>query len=121
MASTPLSREERLKEYFRRLGAQPASHTADESLERIIRTLGEVEDEHSGIPKSDPPPPMNMPDGRMYPPQADQIVRNQDGGVIARTRGHDLAIGGDGSITIRNTKSGKIEFQQRGTGHCPGT
>ncbi len=110
--STPLSREERLREYFRRLGGQPASQTAEEALNRIVRTLDEVEDAHSGIPKSEPPPPMNMSDGRMYPPQADRIIRNRDGTITTRTRGHDIFIGSNGSITIRNRQTGQIEFQQ---------
>jgi len=115
--STPLSREERLREYFHRLGGQPASQTAEEALTRIVRTLEEVEDAHSGIPKSEPPPPMNLPDGRMYPPQADRIVRHRDGSITARTRGHDISIGSQGSITIRSRQTGEIEFHQPNAGN----
>jgi hypothetical protein len=52
--STPLSREERLREFFKRLGEQAPSRTAEEALQRVVRTLDEVEDAYSGVPKSDP-------------------------------------------------------------------
>jgi hypothetical protein len=114
--ATPLTRGQRLGEYFDRLGKQPASRTADEALGRVGRTLEEVEDALSGIPKKTPPPPPKMPDGRMYPPQADNIVRNTDGSISARTAGHRIEIGADGSITIRNIKTGEIDFHQPGAG-----
>jgi hypothetical protein len=110
----PLTRGQRLGEYFDRLGKQPASRTAEEALGRVGRTLDEVEDALSGIPKKTPPPPPKMPDGRMYPPQADNIIRNPDGSISARTAGHRIEIGADGSITIRNIKTGEIDFHQPG-------
>jgi RHS repeat-associated protein len=114
--TNPLTRGQRLREYFDRLGKQPPSRTADEALGRISRTLEEVEDALSGIPKKTPPPPPKMPDGRMYPPQPDKIVRNADGSISARTAGHTVEIGADGSITIRNIKTGEIDFHQPGAG-----
>jgi len=115
--ATPLARGGRLTEYYNRLRGQPASRTADEALGRVGRTLDEVEDALSGIPKKNPPPPPNMPDGRMYPPQADNIVRHADGSITARTRGHDISIGRDGSITMTNRQTGKVDFQQPGAGN----
>jgi RHS repeat-associated protein len=112
----PLTRGQRLAEYFNRLRGQPASRTADEALDRIGRTLDEVEDALSGVPRKNPPPPPKMPDGRMYPPQADNIVRNADGSISARTAGHRIQIGADGSITIRNIETGGIDFHQPGAG-----
>jgi hypothetical protein len=90
--------------------------TAEEALDRLIQTLIEVEDDLSGIPRSDSPPPPKMPDGRMYPPQEDNITRNPDGSISANTRGHTIEIGKDGSITIRDKQTGQIEFQQPGGG-----
>lgn len=115
--NAPLSREERLREYFRRLGGQPPSQTAEDALERIIVTLDEVEDAYSGIPKSDPPPAMNVLGNRMYPPQADRIIRQRDGSITARTRGHEISIGSNGSIAITNSQTAAVEFQQAGTGN----
>jgi hypothetical protein len=80
-------------------------------LGRVGRTLDEVEDALSGIPRRNPPPPPNMPDGRMYSPQADNITRHADGRITARTAGHRIEIGADGSITIRRL-SGEIDFHQ---------
>ena len=114
--SSPLSREERLREYFNRLGGQPPSQSAEEALERVIRTLDEVEDAHSGIPKSGTPPPIGQSDGRMYPPLGDRVIRRADGSVTAQTKGHDMLISRDGSITIRNRATGETEFDQTGRG-----
>lgn len=112
----PLTRTQRLTEYFNRLRQQPASRTAEETLVRLSQTLMEVEDELSGIPRQEPPPPPNRPDGRMYPPQADNIRRLPDGSITARTAGHRIEIGADGSITIRNVRTGDIDFHQPGAG-----
>lgn len=111
-----LTRTQRLAEYLNRLRQQPASCTAEEALARLSQTLVEVEDELSGIPKQEPPPPPNRPDGRMYPPQADNVQRLADGNITARTAGHRIEIGVDGSITIRNVRTGEIDFYQAGVG-----
>jgi hypothetical protein len=111
-----LTRSQRLSEYFRRLTEQPASRTAEEALARLSQTLTDVEDELSGVPRQEPPPLPNVPDGRMYPPQADMSVRHADGSITARTRGHDVLIGRDGSITVTNRRTGQVEFHQNGAG-----
>lgn len=111
---TPRTIRERLDEFYRRLAAQPPSRTADDALERIRTTLNEVEDDLSGVPKAAPPPPPNAPDGRMYPPLDDFVARLADGGLLARTRGHEIVIGANGRITIRLTANGAIEFEQSG-------
>jgi len=116
-APTPLTRGQRLTEYFNRLRGQPASRTADEALGRVSQTLHEVEDALSGIPRQNPPPPPNMPDGRMYPPLADRITRHADGSITAQTRGHDISIGRDGSITMTNRQTGQVDFHQPGAGN----
>lgn len=111
---TALTRTQRLAEYFNRLRQQPASCSAEEALARLSQTLMEVEDELSGIPSQEPPPPPNRPDGRMYPPQADNLQRLHDGNITARTAGHLIELGVDGSITIRNVRTGEIDFHQAG-------
>jgi hypothetical protein len=90
----------RLAELYKRLGTQ-SSRTAEEALERIVKTLDKVEDLHSGVPKKDPPPPPGSGDGRLYPPLEDRITRHSDGSITARTVGHDIEIEADGSVTIR--------------------
>jgi hypothetical protein len=111
-----MTKQQRLEEYYNRLGGQQPSTTAQEALDRLGQTLLEVEDDLSGIPRSDPPPARNMPDGRMYPPLEDSIIRNPDGSILATTKRHDIEIGNDGSITIRNIRTGQIDFQQPGEG-----
>jgi hypothetical protein len=111
-----MTKQQRLEEYYDRLWGQPLSTTAESALDRLEQTLTKVEDELSGIPRSDPPPPRNMPDGRMYPPLEDSITRNPDGSISATTAGHRIEIGNDGSITIRNIRTGQIDFQQPGEG-----
>jgi hypothetical protein len=112
----PLTPRERLEEFYNRLGGQQPSATLDDALERIRRTLDEVEDLYSGITKKIPPPPRNQPDGRMYPPQDDSVARNPDGSLVAQTKGHTIDIGKDGTITIRKRSTGQVEFHQAGGG-----
>lgn len=102
----PAPVRQRLEEFYRRLGSQPPSQTPDDALERIRRTLDEVEDELSGIPKASPPPPPGRPDGRLYPPLDDLVTRLADGGISARARKHDIQTDPDGTITIRNPERG---------------
>jgi len=111
-----MTRAQRLAEYYRRLGTQPPSMTAEDALARIRNTLDEVEDAFSGIPRSHPPPPRSRPDGRMYPPLDDYVTRQTDGTIRAQTRRHDIQIGRDGTITITNRTSGQIEFEGPGAG-----
>src|SRR5262249_48111506 len=101
---------------YNRLGGQQPSATAEEALERVRNTLTEVEDAHSGIPRSDPPPPPGQSDGRMYPPLDDYVTRLPDGSITARTLRHDIVPGRDGSITITTRASGQTEFHQPGGG-----
>lgn len=83
-------------------------------MDQVSKTLDDVEDQLSGIPKKSPPPPPNMPDGRMYPPLPDRIKTMPDGTLVARTRGHIIEAGPDGSLKIINVKTGEVELQKRG-------
>ncbi len=112
----PLSIQKRLEEFYRRLSAQPPSVAADQALERIGKTLEEVEDQHSGVLKKDPPPPPNRPDGRMYSPKTDRIIRHPDGRITAAARRHTIDIGNQGTITTRRATTGTVEFYQAGGG-----
>jgi hypothetical protein len=103
---------ERLNEFFHRLGNSPRANSAEDALEEIGRTLDAVEDALSGIPKQTPPPPPSMPDGRMYPPLSDNILRRADGTIMAWTRGHIIEIGADGSVVIRNKRTKAVEFNK---------
>ena len=108
---------ERLAEYYRRLGNLRRARNAEEGMEQVRETLTQVEDDLSGIPKSEPPPPPGKSDGRMYPPMDDFIQRNPDGSMSARTRGHNIEIGADGEITITNRRNSNIDFNKPGAGN----
>ncbi len=103
---------ERLKEFYHRLGNLPRAKSAEDALEELARTLDAVEDALSGISKQTPPPPPSMPDGRMYPPLSDYIIRRADGTIMAWTRGHIIEIGVDGSLVIRNKRTKAVEFNK---------
>ncbi len=105
---------ERLAEFYARLGQLPAARSADEALQQLADTLDAVEDAFSGVPKKTPPPPPNMPDGRMYPPLPDFTTRHPDGSMTARTRGQVIEIGADGRLTIKNKRTGAVEFERQG-------
>src|SRR5205814_1831190 len=114
LKGTPRSIEDRLAEFYSRLANLPAPGTADEALEQVATTLDAVEDDWSGVPKKTPPPPPNMPDGRMYPPLPDRIVHHADGSLTARTKGHIIEVGAKGSVTFRRKKTGVIEYTREG-------
>jgi hypothetical protein len=95
----------------------PPATTAEEALARVRDVLNEVENIYSGIPRTDPPPPIGQTDGRLYPPLDDNVKRLADGGIKAQTKGHSIVIGPNGSITIMNGVTGQIEFRQPGGGN----
>jgi hypothetical protein len=106
--------------YFERLKNAPTANSAEEAIDLIAKTLDQVEDEFSGIPKN--PSPSLEPDGRMYPPQADYTVANPDipGGYIQTTRGHKIYINPDGSIrmVVRTDRpnAGRVDLEKPGGG-----
>ncbi|WP_282434910.1 eCIS core domain-containing protein [Nocardia panacis] len=108
---------ERLDVYFARLRAQPPASSADEAFAQISRTLDQVEDELSGIPKKTPPPAPNQSDGRMYPPLADSVTRAADGSIRARTRGHTIDIDANGGMTFKTRRGDPtVVFSKPGGG-----
>lgn len=106
--------QERLDEFYHRLANSPLADSAQGALDQLGATLNEVEDLFSGIPRKDPPPPPTMPDGRMYPPLPDNIIRHVDGAITAKTRGHIIEIGVDGTLIITSKRTGLVEFSKKG-------
>lgn len=109
-ASVPI--QKRLEEFYHRLDKASSAKSADEALKLVCDTLNQVEDELSGIPCKNPPPSPSEPDGRMYPPQEDYTKRNNDGSITAKSKAHTIDISSNGSITIINRRTKKIEFQK---------
>ncbi len=112
MGNASVSIHERLKEFYRRLNQASPAKSADEALKLVCDTLNQVEDELSGISRQNPPPSPNKPDGRMYLPLEDYTKRNSDGSITAKSKAHTINIGSNGSITIINRRTKKIEFQK---------
>lgn len=111
-ASQPRSIRDRLDEVYRRLRTLPRATTSDEALRQLCETLDEVEDAWSGIPKKSAPPSPSSFDGRMYCPMADFVLRRDDGGILALTRGHRIEIGRDGSLRIISKITGQTELEK---------
>jgi hypothetical protein len=111
-ASQPRSIRERLDELYRRLHDLPRAGSSVEAFQQLCDTLDGVEDAWSGIPKKSPPPGPSVSDGRMYCPQDDFIVRGDDGGILALTRGHRIEIAADGSVRIISKSTGQTEFEK---------
>jgi hypothetical protein len=103
---------ERVDEVYRRLGRLPRPTSAEAALCQLCDTLEQVEDEMSGIKKQIPTPPPSSPDGRMYCPLDDNILRRPDGSILAKTRGHTITISNDGHLQIVNRASQRVEFEK---------
>ena len=101
---------QRLAIVYQRLGQAPVANTAEEALALICTVLETVEAEFCPVPKADPPP-MTF-DGRMYPPQQDNMQRQSDGSLRIKTRGHRIVIAPDGGFTIYRGRV--VEFHKRG-------
>ncbi|WP_162006864.1 RHS repeat-associated core domain-containing protein [Roseimaritima sediminicola] len=105
-SGTVLSKAERLAEFYRRLANAPGAKSADEALDLIGKTLDDVEDAYSGVAKSKNPGLEY--DGRMYPPQSDNIRRTSDGCIQVRTKGNRIDIGKKGDIEITDLDGNTI-------------
>ncbi|MFJ6215079.1 hypothetical protein ACIQGZ_17345 [Streptomyces sp. NPDC092296] len=107
-----LTHQERLAIVYQRLTALPPATGPDEALRQLADTLDSVEDEHSGVPRN--PNPGLKPDGRMYPPRADFIHREEDGTLVALTRGNTIYAEPDGSLRITDRHTGETVYQRPG-------
>jgi len=102
----------RIDELYRRLRLLPHATSAGSAFQQLCETLDQVENDLSGIVKKSPPPPPHMPDGRMYCPSEDFILRHEDGSMLALTRGHRIEITATGRMRIVNKVTLQIEFQK---------
>ncbi len=84
----PASKDERLREFFKRLDSAPPVASEHEALELIAATLTAVEDDMTDVPAD---PSKWMTDGRMYPPQPDsrRDVPDYEWVTRYRSRGHN--------------------------------
>lgn len=111
MADHTATKAERLAEFFSRLTAAPACSTFDEAYRLVCLTMDAVEDEMTTIPNN---PPTWMTDGRMYPPQMDNLRKSHRADVKRFiSRAHVTLIGNNGAIAIQ-LHTGKVVFAKAG-------
>jgi hypothetical protein len=103
---------ERFAEFLRRLGAAAPASTFDEAFRQLSDILNAVEDDMTSIPY-DPDNWQN--DGRMYPPQLDNLrsVPGRSDVRRFRSKAHNTLIGDNGAIEIRDL-SGHLIFSKPG-------
>lgn len=108
-----VSKRERLKELFRRLAGAPEAGSSQEALDQLANVLNGVEDELTNIPFN---PERWRSDGRIYPPQEDNVVEVAGHPRVKRYRtvAHYVYIGANGSIEIV-ALDGTLEFRKVGT------
>jgi hypothetical protein len=111
-ANKNYSIRERLEELYRRLNTLPRLSDAEATFRQLCGTLDAVEDEFSGVEKQIPPPPPSRPDGRMYCPLDDHVLRRTDGSILALTRAHRIEIHENGELQITNKVTGDVEFEK---------
>jgi hypothetical protein len=94
-----LAKGKRFRIFLEGLRAAPPASSADEAFNLLTQTLNAVEDEFSGVANR---PENWRTDGRMYPPQADSLVKNPENPDVRkyRSKGHSTYVGANGSLRI---------------------
>jgi hypothetical protein len=111
------TKAERFAEFLRRLEAAAPATTFDEAFRQLSDILNAVENEMTSIP-FDPANWQN--DGRMYPPQSDNLkaVPSRSDVRRFRSKSHNTLIGDNGAIEIRDL-SGRAIFAKAGADGRP--
>ncbi len=106
------SKAERFAEFLRRLDAAPLAANFDEAYRQVCDILNAVEDDLTSIPLD---PPSWMWDGRLYPPQMDnlKLVPGRPDLRRFRSKGHSTTIGPNGAMEIRDN-SGQLVLDKAG-------
>src|ERR1051325_9512274 len=100
-------KEERLAEFRRQLLAAPLMDTFDKAYQQLSDILNGVEDQLTDIPFD---PDAWRTDGRMDPPQMDNLRDVPDRPTVKRfrSRKHSIYIGDNGAIEIRTEPEGEL-------------
>jgi hypothetical protein len=109
------SKRVRFEEFLRRLESAPAAGSFDEAYLQICTILNAVEDELTSIPNN---PETWQTDGRMYPPQMDNMRDVPDRLTVKRfrSRAHNTYVATNGAIEIRSVDASgeKVLFSKPG-------
>jgi hypothetical protein len=111
-----VDKRERLRVFFGRLNAAPPASTHNAAVALFEATLNGVEDEMSGAPYNLANSPQ---DGRMYPPQPDNVrpYVNQTGATVGtrhRSAWHITWVGANGAIKIASARDKAIHLDKPG-------
>jgi hypothetical protein len=100
-------------EFCRRLSAAPVVVSFDEAYEQLCDILNQVEDDLTDIPFN---PDAWQTDGRMYPPQLDNLRDVPDRPRVKRfrSRRHSIYIADNGAIEIRTEPDGQLTLSKPG-------
>lgn len=108
------TKAERLKEFISRFTRLPRASNFEEARTQLISKLNEVEDELSGVPYN---PDTLLNDGRMYPPQDDN-VKNVPGHPHLkrlRSKDHNTYIRDNGATKIVTISTGIVILDKPGS------
>ena len=110
-------KEDRLAEFYRRLLAAPPMDSFDLAFDQLCQILNQVENELTDIPFN---ADTWRTDGRMYPPQMDNLRDVPDRARVKRfrSRRHSIWIGDNGAIEIRTEPDAALVLSKPGVdGH----
>lgn len=100
-----IPKRKRLDEVYRRLKTAPDAATAAEVFRQLSNIINEVEDQWTSAAYN----PSNWrEDGRIYPPQADNLYSVPEHPHMSRyrTSRHNVFIGANGAIGVRQGRGG---------------
>ena len=107
-----MQKKERFTIFLERMKAAPPAESAKEALTLLVEVLNAVEDEFSGVPYN---PSLWQTDGRMYPPQSDNLRSVPGRPTVRRYRHvrHNTFIAENGAVRIQ-TLDGDVLLDKPG-------
>jgi hypothetical protein len=108
-----MSKQDRLEEILRRLAAEPSARSYEEAYGQLYRVMNEAEDELSGVSYNLQAAASRE---RMYPPQWDFTAQHPHRPAVVRMRSvaHEILIGRNGSILVRDLRVQQIVLDKAG-------
>ena len=109
-----LSKQERLAEVFRRILEAPRASSFEQAYRQLCDNMNAVENDLTPVPFN---PDNWEDDGRLYPPQLDnlEVIPGRPSVKRLRSLKHTTCIGENGAIEIRVEPSEKVVFCKPGS------